>query len=119
VTFGLHVVEDVFNFAIGTDDEGCPSDAFDFLAVHILFFDHAKEIRNFLLGIRQEWKWQTEFVLKFLLRGRRISRNPKQDRARLFDCRVTVAKAAGFDCAAWSIGFRIEIKNYSLAAKIF
>jgi hypothetical protein len=82
-------------------------------------FDHAEEIRNFLLRIGQQRKGQTELILKFLLRGCRIGRDSEQHHACFPDLRVAVTEAAGLLGASRSIGFGIEIKDDGLAAKVF
>ena len=44
MAFGFHLVEDVFDLAIRTNNERSPNHAHDFLAVHILFLEHAEGI---------------------------------------------------------------------------
>src|SRR5580704_690152 len=117
--FRLHVVEDVFDLAVGADHERRPRDAFYFLAVHIFFFYYPEQIRDFLLWIGQQREGQTKLFLKFLLRSRRIFRDPQQHHAGLLDRRIAVAKAARFFGATRRVGFGIEIKHHGLAAKVF
>ena len=72
MSFRLHVIEDVLDLALGANDKSGPCNAFHLLAVHILFFNHAKEICNLLLRVSQQRERQAELLLKFLLRGCRI-----------------------------------------------
>jgi len=77
MAFRFYFGKDVLDFAIGADDEGGPDDAHDFLAVHVLFLQHAERIGDFLVGIRQKREGQLEFLLKFLLCLGRVGRNAK------------------------------------------
>src|ERR1700684_1788403 len=119
VALGFYIVEDVFDFAIGSDHKGCPGDAFYFLAVHIFLFDYAKQVRDFLVWIGQQRERKAELVLKLLLRGRGVLRNSKQNSTGSFDGGVAVAKAAGFFGAARRIRLGVKIKDDGFAAKIF
>src|ERR1035438_5484547 len=53
VPFGFHVVEDVFDLAVGTNHERCARDSLHFFAIHVFLFDYAEEIRDLLLRIGQ------------------------------------------------------------------
>src|ERR1700687_1003702 len=119
VPFRLHIIENVLDLAVGTNDESRPRDPFHFLAIHVLLFDHAEKVRNFLLWIGQQRERQTELVLKLLLRGRCVGGYSKQHHAGLLDRRIAVAEAARFLGASRRVGLGIEIKHHRFAAKIF
>src|SRR5580658_5553238 len=119
VTFGFYVVEDLFNFAVGADHEGCPGDALYFLAVHVFLLDHAEQVRDLLVWISQQRERKAELVLKLFLRSRSVLRNSKQHNAGPFDGGVAVAKTTGFFRAARRIRLGIEIEDDSFAAKVF
>src|SRR6266481_401088 len=107
VSFCFYVIEDMLDLAVRAYHEGCPRDAFYFLAVH------------FLLWIGQQGERQTELVLKFLLRGCCVGGYSEQRYARLLDRRIAIAKTARLLGAARRVGLGIEIKDYRLAAKVF
>src|SRR5580700_2313110 len=77
MAFRLHLGKDVLNLAIRPYDERGPHDAHHLLAVHVLHLQHAKRVRDFLVGVGQQRKRQLEFFLKFLLRLGRVRRDAK------------------------------------------
>ena len=108
MTFRLHVFEDVFDLAIGTDHESRASDAHHFPAIHIFFFQYAELVGDLFVRIGQQHEWETVLVLKFLLRSGGVARNTGQDGARLFDLLVCVAEPARFFRSTGSIGLGVE-----------
>src|SRR5579872_6342415 len=87
VAFRLHFVKDLFDLSIRANDERRASHPHDFLAIHILFLDHAVSIANLLVGVAQEGKWKIELILKLLERFwfiRRNSQNHSSALLRLF-----------------------------------
>ena len=118
MAFRLHFVEDVFDIPIRPNNERRPRHAHHFLAVHVLFLDHAVSIGNFLVSVAQQRKWQVELVFKFLQRFGFIRRNPQNHGAALFSLLVGIAELAGFNGASWRVGPRVEIKHDPLSAKI-
>src|SRR6266478_4520884 len=85
VSFCFYVIEDMLDLAVRAYHESSPRDAFHFLAVHVLLFDHPEQVGNFLLWIGQQGERQTELVLKFLLRGCCVGGYSEQRYARLLD----------------------------------
>ena len=77
VAFRLHLGKDVLDLAVWPDDERGPDDAHDFLAVHVLFLQHAEGVGDFLVGIGQQREGQLEFLLKLLLRLGRVGLDAK------------------------------------------
>ena len=102
----LHVLEDLGDLAVGSDEEGGAGDAFHFLPVHVLFFNHAVGVRDLLLFIGEERKRQTELLLETLLCLGRVGRNSKDDGAGFFDLLVCVAEPARFNCSTGRVGPR-------------
>ena len=51
VALGLHVFENVRDAAVRADYEGCSRDSLHFLSVHVLLFDHAERLADFLIGV--------------------------------------------------------------------
>ena len=69
VAIGLHVFEDVGDFAVGADEEGGTGDALHLLAIHVLFFNHAELVGDFFVLVGQERVRQLVLVLELLLGG--------------------------------------------------
>src|SRR5271166_1729328 len=68
VAFRLYLGKDVLDLAIWSDNKSGPDDAHDFLAVHVLFLEHAEGVGDFFVGVGEEREPQLEFLLKLLLR---------------------------------------------------
>src|SRR5438445_10616013 len=60
VSFCFYIIEDMLDLAVRAYHESSPRDAFHFLAVHVLLFDHPEQVGNFLLWIGQQGERQTE-----------------------------------------------------------
>ena len=112
---GLHAVEDVLDFAVGTDDESGPGDPHDLAAVHILLFHHAEFFGNLLVRVGEQGKGEAEFVTEFLLRAGGVGGNAKQHGAGFLNLLVCVAEPARFYRSTGRIGFGIKEKNHRFA----
>ena len=117
--FGLHVVEDVLDLAIGADNEGGARDAHHLAAVQILLYQDAELVRDLLVRVGKQCEGQVVIILEFLLCSGGIARNADHDCARFLDLFVCVAEPARFFGSTRSVGFWIEKKNNGLAKKIF
>ena len=100
VAGGRNLGKDVQQGLVRANDESRPLDAPDFLAVHILFLEHAKLIADFLVYISKERVGQLVFGAEFGLILGRVAADAEHDDAfglKFFEC---IAEAAGFDGAA-------------------
>src|SRR5580658_1076973 len=77
MALSLYFGKDMLDLAIRSDDERGSDDAHDFLAIHVLFLEHAEGIGDFLVRIRQQRERQLEFLLELLLRLGRVGRDAK------------------------------------------
>ena len=118
MSFGLYFGENVLNLAVRSNDKSGAGDAYHFLAIHVLFLQHAVSRRGFFVGISKEAEWKTVLLLKFLLGLGRVGRDSENFRTRLLDLLVTVAKLASFNGSPGSIGAREKVENYSFALQI-
>lgn len=53
MAFGLYLIEDVGDFAVGSNQERCAFDAPYLFAVHVLVFHDTEQLGYFLVGIAQ------------------------------------------------------------------
>jgi hypothetical protein len=118
MSLGFHVVEDVRDFAVRTDDEAGARDAHHLLAIHVLFFDNAKGIANFLVYVRKKRVGQIVLFLEFFLGLRLVSRDAEHHRAGILEFLVGFAEPASFYGSTGRVGFRKEEKNHALAAEV-
>ena len=118
VAVGLHVLEDVGDFAVGADEEGGTGDALHLLAVHVLLFDHAELVGDGLIFVGQERVRQLVLVLELLLGGRCIGGDAEYRDSGPGKLAVCVAEPARFYGSTGGIGFRIEEEDDRFAAKL-
>ena len=118
MTLRIHLLKDVLNLAVRTDDEGGACDSPDLFALHIFFFHHAEGLGHFLVGIGEQAEWQVKFLLKFLLRFRSVGGDAEQHGASLLHLLVCVAEPASFNGSTRGVGARIKIEDHGLAAQI-
>jgi len=76
-----------------------------------LFTPNAISLDNFFVFVGQKRERQFKFFDKFVVLFHRIRADTENNRATFFEFGKTVAKGAGFLCAARRIVFRIKIKN--------
>ena len=117
--FGFHVVEDVFDLAVGTDDERGPRDPFEDFAVHVFVFDHAEGIADLLVGIGEQGVGQVVLVLKLLLFVRAVGGDAKYDSASFLNLLVCVAEPARLFGSTRCVGLGKEKQDHRFAAEIF
>lgn len=68
----LHLVKDVLDLSVGTNDERHPRNPFEDSSVHALVFDHAESVTDFLIDIGQQGIGKVVLLLKLLLFGDRV-----------------------------------------------
>jgi len=83
VAVRLHVLEDVRYFAVRADQESGAGDTHDLLAVHVLFLEDAKLLRDLFLVVGQQGIRQLFFFFKLLLGGWFVGRNAQDNEAGL------------------------------------
>ena len=118
VAVRLHVLEDVRNLALGSDQEGSTGDAHHLLAVHVLLLDDAELVGDRLLLVGEERVRQFVLILEFLLGGRRVGRDAKHGNAGSGELCICVAEPARFYGSTGGVGFRIEEQDDRFAAKL-
>ena len=119
MTVGLHVVEHVTDGAIRADNESRARDPLHFLAVHILFFDHAEFIADFFVGVAEKGVGQVVLLLELLLRFGIVGGDAENYGPGGLQLLIGFAEPASFDGSAGSIGFGKEEENDGLAAELF
>jgi hypothetical protein len=117
VTLCFHFGEDVLDLAIRANDECGPGDAHYLLPIQVLFLQNAEGIGDYLVGVGEQAERKVVLVLKFLLRLRRVGRDPENYRTGLLNLLIGVAEPASFYGSTGSIGAREEIQDHSLAAE--
>jgi hypothetical protein len=85
VAVGLDLFEDVLDFSLRANDEGCAGDAHHFFAVHVLFLQNTIGYGDLLFGIGQQGKRQFLLVGEFFLGRRSIRGYAKQHGAGLLN----------------------------------
>ena len=115
---GLHVLEDVGDFAVCADQERSSSNAHHFLAIHVLFLDHIKLLGNCFILIGKERVGQLVLVFEVLLGGRRIGGDAKYGYAGPGEFAVCVAEPARFDRSTGRVGLGVEEQDHGFAAKL-
>src|SRR5882672_7770501 len=115
VTFGFYLFEDMDKALVGADEVGGSLYAFDELAVHVLGLDEIVAIDELHVGVGQEIVGQVVFVLELLLVFDGVSGDAEYDDTGLLELLEGVAKAAGFDGAAGSVGAGVEEEDDGLA----
>ena len=118
MALGLDLGKDVGDAAVGADNERGTLDAHHFVAVHVLFFDHAEGLTDLLVGVGEQGVGQVVLSLELFLLVGRISGDAQNDRPGFLQFFVRVAEPARFNGSTRGIGFRIEEEDYGLPAKI-
>ena len=119
MTFRFHLVEDMGDLAIGSDDEGGALDAHHRLAIHILFLHDAEGVGHLLVFIGQQGIGQLVFFLELFLPVRGIGGDTEDDGAGLLQLAVCVAEPARFYGSTRGIGLGIEEEDHGFAAQRF
>src|SRR5271156_2468380 len=115
----LYFGKDLQQLLVGPDEEGGALNPNHFLAVHILFLENIKLFADYFVYICKERIGQVVLLSELLLRLRRVTRDTENNGACLLYLLEDVAKTAGFDRTAGSIGPGIEEKHYWFAAEVF
>jgi hypothetical protein len=115
----FHLVEDVFNLAVGTDKERGPLDAQRRFAVHVLFFDHVVGVADLLVLVGKQGERQIIFVLEFFLLVGRVGRYTQNNRLYFLEIREAFAELASFDGSARGVGLWEKVENNVLSAIVF
>ena len=118
MAFGFYFREDVGDLALSVDHEGGAFNAHHFLPVHVLFFDHAEGVADFLIGIGEERVGEVVFLFELLLLGGSVGGDAENDGAGLLDLLECVAEPARFYGSTGGVGLGIEEQNHVLTAKI-
>ena len=118
VALGLHVLEDVDDFAVGSDQESGTGNAHHLFAIHILFLDHTKLVRNRFILISKERVGQIVLVLELLLGCRRIGGDAKYGYAGPGEFAICVAEPARFYRSTGCVGLGVEEQDHGFAAKV-
>jgi len=118
VALGFDLGEYVRDSAVRADHERGALDSHHFVAVHVLFFDHAESLTDLLVRVGEQGVGQVVLSLELFLLVGRISGNAQNDRPGLLQFFIRVAEPARFDGSTGGIGFRIEEEDYRLPAKI-
>src|SRR5207245_10808689 len=118
VSLSFHVFKYVPDTAIRPNYECGSRDPLHFLSVHVLLFDHAESLADFLIGVGQQGIGEIVLILKLFLKLRRIGRDPQDHCPGLLQLLVCVAEPARFNGSTRSIGLGKEKQHHRLAAKI-
>lgn len=113
----LHIFKDVGNPAIRADHKRGASDSFHFLAIHILFFNHAIRFTGLLLDVGQQGIGQIVLLFELLLNFRRIGRNAQNHR-QLLQLLVCIAEPASFNGSTRGIRLGEEKEDHCFSVKI-
>jgi len=115
VPLGSDFGEDMQQRLVGADQERSSLDAPYFLAIHVLFFQNTKLIADFLVYISKERVRQVVFSAEFGLCFRSIARDAEHYCPSSLEFFESIAKAAGFNGAAWRVCSGIEEKHDGFA----
>src|SRR5208282_5850464 len=118
MAFRRNFGKDVEECLVGSDQKRCAFDTHDLLAVHVLFLHHAKLIADFLVYISKECVRKVVLRPEFGLGLSDIARDAEDHGAGSLQLLEGIAKAAGFNGAARSIGSGIKKENYGFAFKV-
>src|ERR1700744_2516668 len=108
MAFWLYFGKDFDEALIGADQKRRPLDSHHFLAIHVLFFQDTKLIRNRFVYISKERIREIILFAELLLGFRCVARDAKDHGPCVLDLPELIAKATGLDGAAGGVGFRIE-----------
>ena len=106
VAFGLDVLEDMDEFAVGADEECGARDAGDGLAVHRLVAQKIEALDEHLVGVGEQRILDVVFFGELLLRLYGVAGDAEDDGSSLLQLCELITKAAGFDGAAGRVGAR-------------
>ena len=108
VAVGLHVLENVGDFGVRSDKESSAGDAHHLFAIHILFLDHTKLVRNRFILISKERVGQLVLVFELLLGGGSIGGDAEYGNASPGEFAICVAEPARFYRSTGCIGLGVE-----------
>src|ERR1700744_789751 len=114
----LHLGKDPQQSLVGANEKCGPLDAHHFLAIHILLLENIKLFADYFVYICKEDIRQVVLLFELLLRLWCVARDTENNSAGLLYLLEDVAKTAGFDGAAGSVGPGIEEKHHGFAAVI-
>jgi hypothetical protein len=114
----LYFGKDFQQLLVGSNEECGPLNTDHFLAIHILLLENIKLFADYFVYICKEGIRQVVLFFELLLRLGRVTRDTENYSAGLLYLLEDVAKTAGFDGAAGSVGPGIEEKHYWFAAEV-
>ncbi len=118
MAIGLDVFENVGNFAVWADQESSSGNAHHFFAIHILFLDHTKLVRNRFILISKERVGQLVLVFELLLGRGCVGGDAEYGYARPGEFAICVAEPARFYRSTGCVGLGIEEQDDGFAAKL-
>jgi hypothetical protein len=118
VAVGLHVLEDVGDFAVRADEECSSSNPHHLFAIHVLFLDHIKLFGNCFILIGKERVGQLVLLFELLLGRRGIGGNAEYGYAGPGEFGVCVAEPARFYRSTGCVGLGVEEQDHGFAAKL-
>src|SRR5260370_36915148 len=100
---------DFTNNPIFSNEKCLAVDAHICLAVVVLLFPHAIQLRNGCIGISQQRKGQTVFVSKFLMRRDTIGTYAQYDNSPFLHLMISIPERARFSSAARGVIFWVKV----------
>src|SRR5690606_28517926 len=104
--------------ARGAEQEGRALDSPHLLAVHVLEPDHAEEVAEGLVGIRDQLEGQAQLRLEALVGAQAVARHAEDAGARGGELVVAVAEVHGLGGAARGVVLRIEVEDQVAAGEV-
>ena len=106
-----HAVERVLEQACAIDDEGGADDAGALAAFRFLFLEHAVELADFAVGVREQLHAQAVLVAERAVRHAVIHADAEDDRVETRELVLELAEVDRLHRAAGGVIARIEVKN--------
>src|SRR5947209_3001422 len=109
---------DFTNNPIFIDEKCLAVDAHVRLAVVVLLFPHAIQLRNSRIGIGKQWILQPILVGKFLMGSNVVSAHTEHNNPTLLHNMIGIAERASFGCTAGGVVFYNIIASYGWKCEI-
>ena len=119
MAIGLYLFEDMLDFTAPSDNERGAGDAHDLLAVHVLFLQNAKGLRDLPVNVGEQGERQTLLIGKFSLPIGGVGGDAKQHGAGLLNLFIGVAEPASFYGSTRGAGAGKKEQDHGFSAQIF
>jgi hypothetical protein len=119
VALGFDWIPDLFDFAVGTDQETAADDPFKKAAHEFFPAPRAVGFDHFVRGIAEQWEIELPLVAEFLQGLQSIRAGSEYEHTELIELLFCVAKLGRFDRSTGSIRLRKKEEQDAAAFEVF